>query len=329
MRCFLLILAAILLNFNAQAGRKFLIETNKLINNVSLIDSKIGSITRLIPGHNDKMRFLFEIESIDNFYLQFPSSLLIKLYSLSDKVESDWRPVNEDEKVPIKSFFTKTTAKNIVLDDFMLKNFISNPLAGSEGTLRGNSIFYTQDKAIFGSPGKLSIAWKSQNQIIELKLYDLTNDYTAIYSTRSYNDSVLLFKILPESVKDKLNQKSTYCLSITTENACYGYSENHLSFSFDSLHFIHQSGNMYFIDEQEIDINWDTPEKESIVKVYDDEKNLVFNTLTTKKSLNFIDFGNIPFKYKKPYKIEITLENKTISKCFYILFGYQDYTKLK
>jgi len=327
MKMILLITALLFVSLNLSAGRKYLIETEKSIGNVKLIDSKIGKSIDLFPEPNNRTNFVFEVDDIENIFLKFSSNLKIKMYSFSDRVETDWNSVEKEKEVPVKSFFNSSIKKDVQLSDFLINSFRTNRINSPGTIIRGNNFFYTPEDITFTSPEKLFISWKSGEQVVGLKLEDIKG-ITKIYSTQNYNDTVLQYKDLPETAQKSFKNAENYCINIKTKSAIFGYRDNPLIFEIDSFCFISPDKNLLFVHEQNIDIKWDAPEKETTVKVFNDEGKLIYNTKTTQKYWSINESKEIHFKYKRPYKIELTQGNRSISKSFYILFNYRLYVKL-
>jgi hypothetical protein len=324
MKRILLIVPVLFVSMSMNAGRKFLIETERSVNTVKLINK--GKTVDLLPEHNNKTNFIFEVDNIDNIFLKFSIDQKIKLYSFSDKEETDWHPVVREKEIAVKSFFNNIFKRDVELSDFLLNSFRTNYLNNTEDILRGINFFYTPGDINFPCPEKLSIAWKSGGQVLRLKLEILLGK-SEIYSTQTYNDTILQFKNLPENVQKSLRNETNYRLSVKSKSI-YGYNENQLSFRIDSFCFTKNSKDLIFIHEQNIDIRWEAPEKETSVTIYDDENKIVYEAQTSQKFCSFNELSKIAFKYKKPYKIVLTQGNKTISEKFHVLFNYQKFNEL-
>ena len=321
------IAAMFLIGINLSAGRKYLIETEKSIDLIKLINYELGKTIDIFPENDNKTDFFFEVDKIENIFLKFSYNLKIKLYSFNDRVETDWHTVEKEKEVPLKIFFTGQVKKDVVLSDFLINSFRTNHINSPGSTTRGNTIFYTPDYVSFVSPQDIFIAWKSGERVIELKLEDMKG-MSKIYSTQSFADTMLQYKDLPEISQDRLQTGHTYYLALKTKSNFSGYKENQIVFKIDSFGFADPSDDLIFVTEQQIEIKWNTHENETLVKVFDDEKNLVFNGKTTRNCWSFNESGMIKFKYGRPYKIELTQGSKSISKKFFVLYNYQYYNKL-
>jgi len=328
MRKIVLLVFTLLLSLNLLAGKRFLIETEKSIANVSLIDTKIGKTIELMPLLNGKTFFSFEVDDIESIFLEFSNNIKVKLYSFSDKKGTSWHPVEKDKKLSVKSLFSSSSAVNMEFDTFITTDFISNPITNTGGSTRGNRIFYTPDNTSFSKPNNLLISWKSNEKVTSLKLYSL-NGFKEIFATQTFQDTVFEYRNIPEECRNKLKLNETYSLSINTVNGDFGIHESEIIFKFDALSFNNASKDLIFANDQNIEIKWDAPDKETLIKVYDENKNIVYQNITSNKSWSLNEQNNIPIKYNKPYLIELSQDGKSISKNFYVLFSSEEYKLLK
>ena len=327
MKKILLIIAVLYISINSNAGQRFLIETENLVNKVKLINSKIGKTFDLFPEPYNKTNFIFEVDDMEDIFLKFSNSLKIKLYSFNDRVETDWHPVEKEKEIAVKSFFSSGIRKDVKLSDFLINSFGTNHLNSPGSAIRGNNFFHTPDDITFASPEKLFITWKSDEKVVGLRIEDIKG-FLKIYTTQTYNDTVLQYNDLPEVARKGFKNEENYCLYIKTRCAAFGYHENQLIFEIDSFCFDHPDKDLLFVHEQEVEIKWSAPGKETTVKVFDDKKKLVYTTQTNQRYLSINELKEVQFNYKRPYKIELTQGNRTISKNFYVLFNYNGFMKL-
>jgi hypothetical protein len=317
-------------SFLCFSANKLLLETERSVSNISLINSKSGKTQKIMPWRSDKTSFLFEVDALEDIFLKFPANLQIRLYSFAQKISSGWQSVKKEEAVAVKSFFATNTTKNVELDDFLIKSFISNPLTSQGSNLRSDDcpVFFTPDNTRFSSPAKLMIKWCGKKQILKLQIIDMANN-SEIFSQASVKDTVLDQSRLPEKVRTRLNFQTNYALNLTADEAEKGETVYSLNFSFGKPCFSKPKEQLIFVSKEIIEIAWEAEPGEVLVNILDEHNAKVFTEKMTKNKISHTNLVNLNLKTRKPYKFTVTQNEKSISCPFVILQTEQEMDKLR
>lgn len=335
------ILITILLIFNTYtyANKRFVIETDRSISKIVLINSN-GSERKLISSQTDNTNFSFEINDLENLFIEVSETANLKMYSVSEKISSSWYKIEGGEKKLVKSFFENSIFKNIKLEDFYIRSFMTNPLTGSDTGLRAfddyllnsevesnnlvNSFFNIPNNFNFVRPTNLHISWKQKAEIVDLSLMDKT-DFLNLYWTKDFKDTLFSYQNVSDELKSLLKKEHKYCLILKIKNSDVKYNqivEYKLDFEFNEIVFAKKQAVQFFLTKHDIQFSWQSPNKKMDISILDEYGNVVFSKKKfSGENINFeyLNSKNIKIEKRKKYTLKLENSKNEAYKEFYFL----------
>jgi hypothetical protein len=306
------------------SNKIFIVETNKSIDEILLINSKTGKENKLVSKQIDNTNFSFEATDLEGLFLKVKQTAYLKIYSVNDKISSSWHKIEQDEAVEVKFFFQENTFQNVELKDFYIKNLNSNPLTVSKSKLRtlNEEFFYTPQNFNFIKPENFNIKWKSGYEIQRLEIIEDLNS-KSIFSTQNYTDTVLSFETF--KTQNVFQTDKSYSLVLNTldkkNNAMNVFTT---PFFFSSFFFKNNQTLFHFLTPSELFFEWGELPNSVSISIYNYKNERVFfkeNYEANFFSIQQLINSDIIFEKRKKYTIFIQNKDKKLYADFYFLLN--------
>ncbi len=209
MKIYTFFLAIILSSLNLSA-KKYLILTDRIVENISIICDENSNTELIKIATKDNKNFSFETEETNNLYFKVPIFLNFKLYSVNENKTSTWFRIEKEKVLPMNTILDKMLEKNISLKEFQTGDFIINPISKKQKNLRSEheNVFLSSNYQNFEHIEDVFIYWIAEIESVGIQIYSI-DELTVVYRTNSYTKNNFSYKDISEKALKNI-KKGTY-----------------------------------------------------------------------------------------------------------------------